>query len=328
MPAWANLFSEHALGPLHDSIKAFCVLHKRFTTYSREEWYDISFVCRCACSQLRDRAIDIVMAAHAAATPVLDARDATALAVWVQHVAVRQPLLLQDLLETDDFQQLSRWTNQYLRDQVVPQADCRCHLHCCASYAHAWCLPLSSYMKCKWQMAIGLHTNIHNNLQGADVRVKVEVRQSAAAPFGRGITQLMPFRQFLRRFAAGDSSMYMTAQARGAGGHHTAALLLQPLAKMPLSSAMLCISSTCQLKLSISCVQDVKVSADGHPELFAPPITQLQADLPLQPACMGNLIPQQLNLWMGNSPDGEQPGRDMVRHSHTTLQPCKTALAQ
>jgi hypothetical protein len=63
------------------------------------------------------------MAAHAAATPVLDARDATALAVWVQHVAVRQPLLLHNLLETDDFQQLSRWTNHYLRDQVVLQAD-------------------------------------------------------------------------------------------------------------------------------------------------------------------------------------------------------------
>jgi hypothetical protein len=90
--------------------------------------------------------------------------------------------------------------------------------------------------------------NVHNNLQGANVRVKVEVRQSAAAPFGRGITQLMPFRQFLRRFAAGDSSMYMTAQVRGAGGYHTAALLLHPLAThMPLSSAILCFPSTCQL---------------------------------------------------------------------------------
>jgi hypothetical protein len=102
-------------------------------------------------------------------------------------------------------------------------------------------------MNCKWQMAVGLHTDIHNNLQGANVRVKVEVRQSAAAPFGRGTTQLMPFRQFLRRFAAGDSSMYMTAQVRGAGGHHTAALLLQPLAKMPLPSAMLFFPSACQL---------------------------------------------------------------------------------
>lgn len=49
--------------------------------------------------------------------------------------------------------------------------------------------------------------------QGPDVQVKVEVRRGAAASFGRGITQVMPFRQFLRRFAAGDSSMYMTAQA-------------------------------------------------------------------------------------------------------------------
>lgn len=69
---------------------------------------------------------DMVMAADAAAaTPVLDARDATALAVWVQHVALRQPLLLNNVLETDDFQQLSKWTDQYLHDQVVckPPAD-------------------------------------------------------------------------------------------------------------------------------------------------------------------------------------------------------------
>lgn len=71
------------------------------------------------------------------------------------------------------------------------------------------------------------------------------------------------------------------------------------------------------------------MAADGHPQLFAPPVMQLQADLPLQPACMGNLIPQQLNLWMGNSPDGEQRGKS-CRHassSHTTLRPCKHASA-
>ena len=58
-------------------------------------------------------------AAAAAATPLLDARDATALAVWVQHVAVRHPLLLDNVLETNEFQQLSRWTDQYLHDHVV-----------------------------------------------------------------------------------------------------------------------------------------------------------------------------------------------------------------
>jgi hypothetical protein len=56
---------------------------------------------------------------HAAAMPVLDARETTALAIWTQHVALRQPMLLDSVLETDDFQQLSRWTNQYLHDRVV-----------------------------------------------------------------------------------------------------------------------------------------------------------------------------------------------------------------
>lgn len=56
-------------------------------------------------------------------------------------------------------------------------------------------------------------------MQGADVQVKVEVRRGAAASFGRGITQTMPFQQFLRRFAAGDSSMYMTAQVSPTAWH-------------------------------------------------------------------------------------------------------------
>lgn len=99
-------------------------------------------------------------------------------------------------------------------------------------------------------------------MQGADFApVKVEVRQNSTASFGRGTTQVMPFHAFLRRFAAGDASVYLT-------------------------------------------VQDVRVATDGHPELFAPPVMQLQADVPLQPAVLGGLIPQQLNMWMGHAVEG------------------------
>ncbi len=105
-----------------------------------------------------------------------------------------------------------------------------------------------------------LITNL-GRMQGPGVTVKVEVRQSSTASFGRGVTQVMPFRRFLDRFDAGDSSVYMTAQ-------------------------------------------NVGVAADGHPELFAAPVTQLAADVLLQPAVMGGLIPQQLNMWMGHAVDG------------------------
>ena len=37
---------------------------------------------------------------------------------------------------------------------------------------------------------------------------------------------------------------------------------------------------------------------------MASPVGELQSDFPLQPQCMGNLVPQQINLWMGAAPEG------------------------
>src|SRR5689334_19862073 len=50
--------------------------------------------------------------------------------------------------------------------------------------------------------------------------------------------------------------------------------------------------------------QAVKPGADGLPKLAAPPVTLLAADVPLRPALMGNLVPQQLNMWMGAATTG------------------------
>lgn len=54
--------------------------------------------------------------------------------------------------------------------------------------------------------------------------------------------------------------------------------------------------------------QDVHSSADGRPDLMSPLMKYLQHDFPLQPYIMGNLIPQNINLWMGNSSDGVSSG--------------------
>ena len=53
------------------------------------------------------------------------------------------------------------------------------------------------------------------------------------------------------------------------------------------------------------------VGADGHAEVLASPLAELCAggDLPLQPALMGNLVPQQLNLWMGAAQQGALQAR-------------------
>lgn len=54
--------------------------------------------------------------------------------------------------------------------------------------------------------------------------------------------------------------------------------------------------------------QTLPVAADGKPALYAAPVSDLQADFPLRPALMGNLIPFNLNLWMGNSKSGSMSG--------------------
>eukprot|EP00984_Skeletonema_dohrnii_P034805 scaffold33699_cov167-Skeletonema_dohrnii-CCMP3373.AAC.3 len=54
--------------------------------------------------------------------------------------------------------------------------------------------------------------------------------------------------------------------------------------------------------------QDVHSNSDGRPDLMSPLMKYLQHDFPLQPRIMGNLIPQNINLWMGNSREGLSSG--------------------
>ncbi len=62
--------------------------------------------------------------------------------------------------------------------------------------------------------------------------------------------------------------------------------------------------------------QDVEANRDGRPELMSPFMKKLYAHgddnqkstFPLQPTITGNLVPQNINLWMGNSKDGASSG--------------------
>lgn len=54
--------------------------------------------------------------------------------------------------------------------------------------------------------------------------------------------------------------------------------------------------------------QEARPAVDGHPELWAPPVSLLAGDIPLRPQLMGNLVPQQINIWMGFAPDGASSG--------------------
>jgi len=54
--------------------------------------------------------------------------------------------------------------------------------------------------------------------------------------------------------------------------------------------------------------QDVHADDDGRPELMSPLMQGLQQDFPLRPTLMGNLIPQNINMWLGNNKEGASSG--------------------
>ena len=54
--------------------------------------------------------------------------------------------------------------------------------------------------------------------------------------------------------------------------------------------------------------QDVHANSEGRPDLMAPLMKGLKMDFPLRPALMGNLVPQNINMWMGNNKEGASSG--------------------
>ncbi|KAL4109557.1 hypothetical protein PRIC1_001256 [Phytophthora ramorum] len=59
--------------------------------------------------------------------------------------------------------------------------------------------------------------------------------------------------------------------------------------------------------------QEVAFEEDGRPEIMAPFMKKLHQDFPLRPKLMGHLIPQNINMWMGNNQHGSSTG---LHHDH------------
>ena len=54
--------------------------------------------------------------------------------------------------------------------------------------------------------------------------------------------------------------------------------------------------------------QDLEYDEEGTPELYSNPVKQLVGNFPLRPKIMGNLIPQNYNIWMGYSKKSSSSG--------------------
>jgi len=54
--------------------------------------------------------------------------------------------------------------------------------------------------------------------------------------------------------------------------------------------------------------QTIRCNRNGQPNIISEPLTHLTSDFPIRPKLFGNLLPMNLNLWMGNAKNGSSTG--------------------
>ena len=131
-------------------------------------------------------------------------------------------------------------------------------------------------------------TNAYLRSSAGDALVEVEEREDTTTGFGKGNTQRMPFNAIIDALDAGSEKLYLTTQK-------------------------------------------LKLNAAGQPDIISPPLVQLRQkqpkDFPLRPRLLGNLIPMNLNIWMGNalSAGGSSSGlhHDYHDNLYVLLRGCK-----
>ena len=92
--------------------------------------------------------------------------------------------------------------------------------------------------------------------------------------FGQGKELRMKFRDFLQEMEKGNTTLYLTTQ-------------------------------DLKLDMDIDMDMDGRDEDEKQPPIISPPLSYLLHDFPLRPQLMGNLIPQNMNLWMGHTKTGK-----------------------
>ena len=114
--------------------------------------------------------------------------------------------------------------------------------------------------------------NFLNKIAGQsliEVETAIKLSENTNHSYGHGKKKSgLSFSSFLEKIASGDSSIYLTTQEKK----------IQTLSNQP------------------------HISSSPVSELI------LQNELPLRPELIGNLIPENINMWMGNSPHGTSSG--------------------
>eukprot|EP00567_Pseudictyota_dubia_P011090 CAMPEP_0197433014 /NCGR_PEP_ID=MMETSP1175-20131217/965_1 /TAXON_ID=1003142 /ORGANISM="Triceratium dubium, Strain CCMP147" /LENGTH=358 /DNA_ID=CAMNT_0042961255 /DNA_START=107 /DNA_END=1180 /DNA_ORIENTATION=- len=119
----------------------------------------------------------------------------------------------------------------------------------------------------EWKVPERWTSTAYLKKKAGDAMVSVEKRSSTSEKFGRGNEVKMTFGEFLDALDRGDDG-------KGGGGN---------------------------LYLT---TQDVETDSGGRPRVLSPFMRLLREDFPLRPKLAGNLIPQNVNVWMGGGGGG------------------------
>ncbi|GFR44988.1 hypothetical protein Agub_g6296, partial [Astrephomene gubernaculifera] len=132
--------------------------------------------------------------------------------------------------------------------------------------------------------ASSLWTDEYLIKKAGSARVLVEVRGGPGEGYGRGVKRPMRFAQFVRRVAAGDTNLYLTAQQVSIAPDGHPQLMAEPLISLAGGAA------------------------GGPAGGGGGGGSGSGADFPAAPSLAGHLVPQSLNVWMGAAPEGSSSG--------------------
>ena len=131
--------------------------------------------------------------------------------------------------------------------------------------------------------------------------MRVEYRGSTAEGYGKGRERNMTFGGFLRAItgtggsSGSDSCGGDRSRSCGGGGGGISG---------DGESGRKDDGASAPSSLLYLTTQDLGTDDDGRPNIMAAPTTCLQGDFPLRPNLMGNLVPFNINVWMGHSEEG------------------------
>ena len=170
-------------------------------------------------------------------------------------------------------------------------------------------------------------------MQG-ECTVEVEFRGADSTGFGHGQKTEMAFGAFLDRISEGDTSLYLTPQevrcmlallsvicqirelgafasASCCPGHaigsalHTNLRGARCCCTASVPGLIMCPASvTQQLRAHCLSVQPAWDEEHRVPKVVSQLLERLQQDFPVMPEVLGNLVPHQVNLWIGAAPEG------------------------